>query len=679
MVFNKDAIYILETCNIKLNDEALVKLEDGLRHKKEQLLTIDASHYAFFNGNGTIYRHDTVQLDIPSFVRPSPKPIIEGHRPKTSDVFGRVIAADYKLTDYYDSFSKSVNIEGLNTEEYINMCKDHLIPLQRRDSNFNGLSYVQVVGKLDHEDAIKKVLDREFITVSIGAFPKKMICSECLQDQTQRMCNHYPNRKSGVFMLAESLEYDELSFVKKPADPFGKVVVVHDGKVQEYQFEKEFETINANVGVMDVHSFFNNINTGKKIVCVDNICTIIHNDQEDDKMLKQNVSLVTEFGEDKLKSLDIKISDSEDSVSVEKFKLCDEDFKGMKHTQFAVVQKTQDGEKRRLPIHDAEHVLACAKLLADAQDLTETELELAKARIEKAAKKFGLEVVFDSEEQSIEDNKGEEGSAEEGKLNDAGSEETPGTEKASAEEIEKLLEQVKAGIHELREKFMSLEIKDEVAGSPEKNPVTKIFELLKWFANDVKWASESLNSQVCGYLEECGKVAMNKGMFDEMEAKISDFEKEKTDLVSQLDSVKAEKVELEDEVKLLDSQNIDLNYQLRAASVEELVSHKKRLGLIEDSEESLSTEKDKLFKLPFSVLKDSVNEFRTLAQKINKEDVNNNTTQLSSVADPTLQDSVNTDLETLENQDSHKKITEEQVRKALQSLRPNAFRSLFGK
>lgn len=696
MVFHKDAIYIYDTFNIALDESALIRIEDGIRDNVAQLLTIDASHYGFFNRNGCIYRHDTVQYDIPSFVYPNPKPIIEGHKQSTSDVFGNVVAADYVLTDYYKEVEADWDIEGLDSEEYIMMCKDAILPRQAQDPSFNGLAFVQVVGKLDHEGAIKKVLDQEFLTVSIGAIPKKMICSECLQDQTERMCNHYANRRNGIFMLAESLEYEELSFVKKPADPFGRVVKVHDGQMEESVFETDDTPLKANVNVIDVQSFFENVNSSeKKIVCVDNICTVINDNQEDGVMNKINVSLLTDFGQEKLASLTIKLADSEDAVDVSCFDLKDEDFKGMKHTQFAVIQKTpNDEEKRRLPLHDEAHVRAGLVLINDAEDLSESELEKAIAKLNKAARKFGIEIEDAEANDEVEakadteleaeadtaviaDAEAGETVIEDAEANSASEEagDTP-----SAKDILLVIEDLKTSLSEFKEQ-VSAELKDGIypdEADPEKNPITKIFDLLKWFANDVKWAGESLNSQIGFFLEDEGKKAISKAAYDEIQTKVTDSEATVTELQDKVQKSESEMAELQEEVELLDQQNVDLNYKLREQSVNEIISHKVRLAVIEDTDEALAAEKEKLFKLPINALTDSVGEYRHLSAKIKESDVNNNMNQLNTVDDPTLTDGEIEDIDANLDDGEQKVVSKVDVKKALQSLRPNAFGNLFG-
>ena len=680
MIFHRDAIYTFETYNIQIPEHALIKLEDGIRKKKAQLLTIDASHYAFWNGNGTIYRHDTVAEDIPSFMMPRPKPIIEAHRPETSEVFGKVIAADYKLTDYYNHFSKDWELEGLTTEEYIDLCKDVLIPYQRANRAYNGLAFVQVVGKLSHEEAIKKVLDKQFVTVSIGAIPNRMICSECLQDQTQRLCSHYANKRNNIFMLAESLEYEELSFVKKPADPFGRIVRIHDGQMEEFKFERESNILGAEVGVIDTETFFNNINSGKKIVCVENVCTIINDDQEDDVMAKINVSLIQEFGEQKLGALSIKITDSEEVVGMEAYQVSDEDFEGMKNTHFAIVQKTNDGEKRRFPLNNEANVLAGLALIADAEDLTDAEREKAKGKLEKTAKKLGVVLVADAE--GTQEKEGKEGEGENPTLEDnapAGDSERE-EDDSKVKDIDTIITELRASISKFKEEVAAT-LKDGESVEADKDPVSKLFDLLKWFALDVSFAGASLNSQIGYYLEEQGKKAIANGQYDELVSNRDELVGKVSESETKIAELNDSITELQEEVEALDSQNIELNYQLRANSIEELVSNKVACEVINDSEEAISEEKEKLFKLPFEALKAQVTEYRKLVTKIKDNSVNNNKKQIEKVVDPTLNDSAPEGDEGDQEEEVTlpKKLTDREVRDALQSVKPNALSKLLFK
>ncbi len=633
MVFNKDSITFYETFDIKLSDSVLVKLEDSLRKKKEMLITIDASHYGFRNGNGTVYRHDTVQNDIHSFVSPKPRPIIQQHRPDTSEKFGRIIAADYKVTEFYDMLAKDHELEGLSTEEYITLCKDVLIPFQRKTPGFNGLGYVQVVGKLDSPRAIQKVLDGEFLTVSIGAKPIKLVCSECLTDQMDNICKHFANKTNNIFMLSESLQYEELSFVQKPADPYGKITMIHDGLVEEIKTEREDSVLNANVDVIDIQDFFSQVNGAKKIVCVDNICTIINQEEKVMRGKKKEdvavttVALCDEFSADQLSS--IKLTSGE-ALTVDALKLSDSE--AIADRSFAVVQKTAEGLKRRFPLTDALQVEASLRLIDQAIDLTDSEKEKAVASLEKAAKKFNV-VIEDAQEDTTGDDNQDADNADDTTLTDGDSSsdsvddsapvvtDEPRTIEALCDELKAMIEAFEVPAALTDEEEAALTDAEKAAKVERPNPVAILFSMVASLGRDLKWAGDMLEGSIISYLTELGKETVAKGTKDELESKVS--------------AMTDELAEAQEEIELLDEQNRDLNFQLRTDRIDELVCAKTALGLIDAATEA--DERAKLVKLPYNVLCDQTADYRKLKNTIKDSSVNN-TLDIKSIPDPTLTD-----------------------------------------
>lgn len=617
MIFNRDCIHLFETYDIKLADSVLIKLEDAVRSKSELLVTIDASHYGFRNGNWVVYRHDTIRDDIPSFVMP-PRPIIEKHSLKTSERFGTVIAADYKETKYYDMLSKNGLVDDLSTEEYMKMVKQDILPLQFRDRNFNGLGYVQVVGRIHNADGIKRILDKEFLTVSIGAIPRKLVCSECLQDQMDGLCEHYGSKSNKIFMLAESLEYEELSFVSKPADPFGRIVRIHDGIMDEVRIERETSVLGSSVDVMVMKDFFNT--TEKTIVCVDNICTIIN--QEDSIMAKKDETKVTlslsdEFGADKVATLVQGMSEVDG-----KLELTDE----LTDRQFALVQKTAEGLKRRFPLNDELNVRVGLTLIDEASDLTEAEKEKVIAGLHKTAKKLGVNLEDFVKAEVSADETAKDGEADTN-LQDSTTEETGENSDSNTDgkTIESLLDELEAFVKTDSVK-QGIEQKLEDASKADKSdaesPITRLFTVLKSLALDFRYAGAALEGSINSYLVERGQEAVKKGHKDEVEAEVSELK----------DQIK----ELEEDITLLDEQNRDLNYQLRVTLVDEIIASRDALGLIEDS---VDAEREKFSKFNYDALVTQVNDYRKMKVILKDTTVNNNVA-IKTIADPTLADSV---------------------------------------
>lgn len=503
MIFNRNEMRIHEQFNIRLSDSVLIKLEDAARAGRELLVTIDASHYGMLNGNGVIYRHDTVRDNIQSFLYPNPKPMIERHKPLTSEKFGHIVAAEMKLTKFHDQLDKVWQLEGLSTKEYIDLCKDVLIKEQRNVSDYNGLSYVQVMGKLKHQDAIQKILRKEFLNVSIGADPKRMICSECGQDQLLRICDHYADKGNGVFMLAEDLEYEELSFVPRGADPYGKISTIHD---------EDIKLLDSQVDVLDYNDFYK-LTENKTIVCVKNICTVC--DQEDgmakrkDEQNIVSVSYKDEFTAEKLKELKLGDELVTDEV-IEALELKDE----LADADFAIVQKTADGLKRRFSLVDEASVKLAIQLIDSAEDLTDTESTKAKKAINKAAKKFGIECSCNekTEEPVV-------------KVEDEA--------KAEVKTIESITDELVALLKEVK--------LEDGADSPLDAVLVKLADC------------GSVEGFINTRIEADGKELSDKGT---------------------VQSLTDELAEVKEDANMLEGQVRELNYQVRVSLVDEIISHK---------------------------------------------------------------------------------------------------------
>ena len=643
MIVNQSSLFNLtETFNIKISDAVKVKLEDSMRCDKEMLLTIAASHYGFRNRNWTIYRHDTVRDDIQTFVAPKPKPIIQQHRPKSSDVYGHVIAADFKYTSYYQNISARYNVEDLDTDQYIRLMKDVVLPKQKADPRFDGLAYLELVGRLTDKSGISKVLDREFISVSIGASPNRLICSECGQDQVVKMCDHFGDKRNNTFMLAESLNYKELSFVDKPADPFGRITRIHDGVEDDVCWE-EVPTIDAVLDAIPMRDFFEL--TDKTIVCVNNICTIINSE---DNMKKKNVSKVTlsfseEFGATKVKGICDSIGEG---VTLQ-------DLDGeLSDNQFAIVQKTDEGYKRRFPLCDEVNVRLGMGLLKDAVDLSPTEKEKASTLILKAAKKFGIEgeiaVLADEE---TDENTDTSADTDTNLADENADPETDGEKQITPESFTSL----KDALDEAVRKFVEENVTEEgvlndaaeakVAESSLPSPIEVVFSCLMALGNEIKYAGGMLESMIAGYLKEKGKEAVSKEQKDSY------------------DGLQDQVAELESQVEMLDEQNMTLNKQLRDHYVDEVISHKVALNLIEDAE----AEKVKCSKMGYETLTTLVSEFRNMRLKLKDsvvlEKTVNNNTDIKTVADPTLVDSAEEGDETQQLNDSDTNADEKNVDK----------------
>lgn len=649
MVFNKDSLMMYEQFNISIPESTKIKLEDSIRNNKEMLITIAASHYGYRNRNWTVYRHDTVRQDISTFVAPKPRPIIQQHRPKDSDVFGHIIAADYHLTDYYSDIAKSHKVEKLSTDGYIKLMKDVILPAQNTNPSFDGLAYLELVGRLTNKDGIRKVLDGDFLRVSIGASPNRLICSECGADQVKKICKHFGNKSNNVFMLAESLNYRELSFVDKPADPFGKITRIHDEEIEDSIFESGTDARIAIIDTIPLKDFFEL--TDKDIVCMDNICTIINRKDEIMK-IKKTVGYSEEFGSDKVTSY---LSSINSTLTLD-----DQDQTDIPDRSFAIVQKDNDGIKRRFPLTDEVNVQLAMGMLCDAEDLSPTELEKATVSIEKAAKKLNLDFALrlkDEEDTGAKDDTSDDESSDESNTDESNTDvtdsETDDTPDEVTELCSKLVDSIKAYIETTVNEDGTL--KDADGESEKPSPLSVLFSILSSFANEVKYAGGMLEAQISSYLQELGKEAVAKGTKDSCDEAVAEAKDSLTDL--------------EEEVALLSNQNMELNRQLRDHFVEEIIAHKTAIGTLEDGETPTNS---KYAKLGYESLKIILNDFRNMRIKMADSTVNNSV-QIAKINDPTqIADSTDasdgTDLNSPQA-DTHKKVTAQDAIDIINSLK----------
>jgi hypothetical protein len=586
MIFNRTELHIEDIFNIKINKDAFLRLEDAQKANRELLLTIDASHLGMRNGNGTLYRHDTIQNDFGSFIYPSPKPVIERHNQKKSEIYGRVVGVDYQKTKFYDEFSSKFTLEDLTTKEYMSLAKNEILPYQKRDPWYNGLGFLQLASKITHKDGIDKILSGEFSNVSIGASPIRLVCSECGQDQVEKMCNHFALKGNDIFMLAESLEYEELSFVPRGADPFGRVSKIHDEEVQE-----------AEIGIISVYDFYK-IAEGKTMICVDNICKIC--DQEEEMALRKtnkpivSVSYSDEFGAERVGT--INLGETEESIS-----LADEDKAELKDNQFAIIQTNDTETKRRFPLNSKANTIAALALFDEAQDLTEQERERATIALRKAAKKFDITITDAKTEETQEETQ------EDTQLKD------------QEDTIETLTQKLidKIALLDSDEK-----LQDFIGETEKPKPMAFVFNVLSSLGRQIKWAGDDLMQSVDGFLQSLGKLAIEKGTYDSLN--------------SELTEVKDELTFKDEEITLLDKQNVELNHLVRISLVDSIIDSKKSIGKLEDEQ----AEHSKLMGFTYESLREISGDLKSVAGT--KHVVNNNK-NINKIQDPTLLDEDTTD------------------------------------
>jgi hypothetical protein len=94
--------------------------------------------------------------------------------------------------------------------------------LYQRD--WEGLGHLVVDAVISDPDAIEKILDRRYLTVSTGMSSHQAFCSDCGVDFLRDSCEHEPG-VDGCFVIPGDLHYEEaFSYVVNPGDGLAQSV-----------------------------------------------------------------------------------------------------------------------------------------------------------------------------------------------------------------------------------------------------------------------------------------------------------------------------------------------------------------------------------------------------------------------------------------------------------------------
>lgn len=226
-------MFIVDSLNIWRPD---ILLRDGssylepkqILHDSEQAIaaggaSLKASGPVTFSGvltNRRVYPGKKVKAATKTWTTPFPKPILRHHRSgkngaPSEDPIGRATDAKYVSTTL-----------GKHWED------DYLHPTPE------GSGYIDLTHTITDPDAIQKVMDKRYLTMSIGFDTDSLCCNICGTDwmKSERGCEHTPGemavvdsgKKGGkksqpAWLITGSLTYEEASFVNRPASPYAAV------------------------------------------------------------------------------------------------------------------------------------------------------------------------------------------------------------------------------------------------------------------------------------------------------------------------------------------------------------------------------------------------------------------------------------------------------------------------
>lgn len=192
----------LKQCvELSFNDETITGLKEsfkkiqltesaGTSDKRKLIVTVEGIHTGMTK-NKTFYPGNTLEASVPTWTTPHNKPVLKNHNEYTEPL-GRIVNAEYGESTLTDKYTVKLKLE----------ITDH--------------------------DAIEKVLDGRYLTLSVGGSANKVTCSVCGKDLvTEGYCGHSRGRsydgKEAYWMIG-NYTGDEISFVNMPADVHAQVI-----------------------------------------------------------------------------------------------------------------------------------------------------------------------------------------------------------------------------------------------------------------------------------------------------------------------------------------------------------------------------------------------------------------------------------------------------------------------
>lgn len=215
---------------------------------KSLIAQIEMTHAGVVTRNMGLYLPDNMKKGTPSFTKHYNKPVLVGHD-SDSDPVGRVVKADYIDTSftyvqndkYLSSLMRFNDKKEVKKNDLVSFAQ-HVITEYNGKDNYRGLGHILGTLKITDPEAIQKVLDERYLTVSISMSSDSAYCSECGTDWvSEGPCEHERGQvyDSGVpvVLIPGKMNYNHVGFVSEPADQFAAglkgVELVENDSVKE--------------------------------------------------------------------------------------------------------------------------------------------------------------------------------------------------------------------------------------------------------------------------------------------------------------------------------------------------------------------------------------------------------------------------------------------------------------
>lgn len=208
----------------KLKDEDIKRLQHDILDAKDTSkgvrIKIEATHSGIVNGNKKFYLPIGMKAGTDSFVKPYPKPVTVNHDQYSSPL-GRIAEASY-ISYGIGGQIDTLRPKGVMDSKSMSKVRDFIKSSTYQMDGYKGLGHIQLIAEINDKDAIQKIVDKRYLTVSIGGGTNAMYCSICGVDNKRKSCDHYPGQvydgEECFFVSGDLMDFDHVSYVNSPAD-----------------------------------------------------------------------------------------------------------------------------------------------------------------------------------------------------------------------------------------------------------------------------------------------------------------------------------------------------------------------------------------------------------------------------------------------------------------------------
>lgn len=332
---------------LRIQDADITRITDSVKGKTPTSIKVkmSATHAGIVNKNLWFYSPKGMQDGAQSFVTPYEKPVTTNHDPFSAPI-GRIKSARY-VSYGIDKYLDSTDVSDKN---YLKKLNSFVNSSSYKDVGYKGLGEIELIAEITDQDSIQKLLDKRYLTVSVGADVAGGYCSICGADKMKSDCGHYRGGvydKQTCFYYSDKLNYRHVSYVSEPAD---------ENAISEVLDSDE----NTTIEILDFT--IDNKSNNMKLTL----------DQ-----LKTNFGTYDQFT-GHMQSLKIGSFASND--------------KNANAPEIGFVFS----EGKQIPIFDKEHLIAAHKLINDQLEDSDTKTQILDSLVIKAKEQFDIDNIEDA-------------------------------------------------------------------------------------------------------------------------------------------------------------------------------------------------------------------------------------------------------------------------------------------